>query len=333
MEAFASKGSFHGEIELPDPARCRAEVEAIKQLTLPPELAYWVKQYQTVGHRNPYLWKWVLKGADLTTLTCVDPQLRSRNNETKVIGIILNVLADDVADSAQDPDFLEKLLAVPFEDARFNLDSLNAQQRHYAELTAAVWHTFVSRAKSYPRYEEFQQLLQFDYLQLLNAMRYSAVINRMPHAMNMAEHDLYLPHSMHMIVDGTLDLMCSPSFDASELGKMRTLLCDVQYMGRIANLITTWQRELPERDFTSGVFVLAIEQGYLSPDDLREGDPEQLRQIIQRYRCEEYFLARWQECRQRIAAMADQIKSFDVMELLDGLDGLLRIYIASRGLL
>lgn len=333
MEAFASKGSFHGEIKLPDPARCRAEVEAIKQLTLPPDLAYWVEQYETVGSRNPYLWKWALKGVDLTCLPCVEPSLRATNNETKAMGVLLDVLTDDVADTTQDHFFLERLSAATFAGARANTDGLNVQQQHYVELTTSLWQAILNRTKTYPRCEEFRDLLHFDYLQLFNAMRYSALVNHMPYAMNMVEHDVYLPHSMHIIICGTLDLMCSPTFDINELGKVRTLLWDAQYMGRIANLITTWQRELPERDFSSGVFVLAMEQGYLSPGDLRNGDPEELTRCIREHRCEEFFLARREHYRQRVAAMAGQIKSFDVMEVLDGLDALLRIHLVSRGLI
>ena len=39
-------------------------------------------------------------------------------------------------------------------------------------------------------------------------------------------------------------------------------------MGRIGNLLSTWQREVRVRDFTSGVFARAVQQGDLELDDL-----------------------------------------------------------------
>jgi len=332
MEAFVPTSALDGESKLPDADRCRADIEAIKQITLPPELGHWVEQYESVGRRDRFLWQWSLRAVDLTCLPCVDPSLRAANNENKVMGVMFDTLLDDVADQAKDAPFLERLLATSFEGRPCNLDSFSPHQKRYAEVTASVLQAVLTRAKTYPRYEEFEELLRFDHHQLLNAMRYSIVVNHTPQAMNLTEHDLYLAHNMHMMFYLTLDLMCSPSFDGRELGRVRSLIWYAQCMARAGNLVSTWEREIPERDFTSGVFAYAVEQDYVTIEQLLNGDSDELERQIRRHGCEQYFLIRWQEYRQRIRSMTDKIKSFDVTELIEGLDGLLRIHLGSRGL-
>lgn len=307
------------------------EIEKIVERPLPSDLASWVKRYDAVGERDTFLWKWCLKGVELTTLPCVDPKLHDFNNETKVLGVMFDVMLDDVADHAKDSRFLDQLMAIPFSRKVINPDDLSIDKREYFQLTEALWQAIVTTAKSYPRYAEYADLLRFDYLQLLNAMRYSYMINHDPCLINLAEHDLYLPHNMHMMVSGTLDLMCSPDFDHDELGHVRNLLWQAQCMGRIGNLVTTWEREVYERDFTSGVFAWALAQNCVTPKQLQSDSPEALKQKIQVHQCEDYFLRRWYQHRETIRSMAGSIKSFDVMELLHGLEALLGIHLGSRG--
>ena len=212
------------------------------------------------------------------------------------------------------------------------LDTFSRDQQAYADVARRVWDTITARARTYPRYAEFQELLRFDYLQLLNTMRYSHLLNGDPRLLNLAEHDLYLPHNMHMMVSGTLDLMCSSGFDAAELGQTRQALWHAQCMGRIGNLITTWEREIAERDFTSGVFAFAVQEGLLSARDLVNPDVEALRRALSSHGCETFFLNRWEEHRARILALVEAVRTVNLGELVAGLEQLLEIHLGSRGL-
>jgi len=77
-----------------DEAELREAISLVHQRVLPDDLDYWVGQYATVGHRDAFLWKWCLEGVSLTSLPCVDPKLRDTNNETKVLGVMFDVLLD-----------------------------------------------------------------------------------------------------------------------------------------------------------------------------------------------------------------------------------------------
>ncbi|MBI3466220.1 MAG: hypothetical protein HY000_24665 [Planctomycetes bacterium] len=224
------------------------EIRHVLERQLSPRIRAWSDGYAGVGKRNLYLWKWCRQGVEITMLPCVAPELRDEVCDTKVLGVMLDVLLDDIADRGGDGELLEQLLTLPlgcttFDFARFPLD-----QQDYARFTVEVWEEIQRRAQSYPCHAEYRELLRFDYLQLFNVMRYSHLLNGNLALLNLAEHDLYTPHNMHMMVSSTLDLMCSPEFDRSELGKVREIVWNAQCMGRVGNLITTWQRELGEGD-------------------------------------------------------------------------------------
>ncbi len=321
-------------VELPtrDPARLRAAIDRVRQRTLPTELDYWVQEYGKVGHRPPFLWNWCLEGVTLTTLPCVDPELRESVCTTKLLGVMLDVLLDDVADQSGPGDYLEQSLKIPFAACRPDFSGFSPQQQAYADTVARVWETIVARAGAYPHYDEFRELWRFDYLQLLNAMRYSHLINRDPRLLNLVEHDLYLPHNMHMMISSTVDLMCSSGFERAELGRVREAVWNAQCMGRIGNLITTWERELGDRDFTSGVYAFAVRAGLLTPQELIDGDQETLRQTIASHDCEGYFLDRWRFHHDQMVALAPSIRSVDINKLVTGLERLVELHLGSRGL-
>ena len=124
----------------------------------------------------------------------------------------------------------------------------------YARFTTSLWETFEERLKCSPCYTEYAPLLAYDHQQILNTMAYSSLVNRYPAVLNLQEHDMYTPHNMQMMSFATMDLMNSPRFDRAELGRLRGIMWHAQNMGRIGNLVSTWQREIRDRDFTSGVF-------------------------------------------------------------------------------
>ncbi len=307
-------------------------IQRIHQAELPEELAYWVGEYAKVGDRDAFLWKWCLEGVRLTTLSCVDSEVNHCNHITKVLGVLLDVLMDDVADQGCDEAYLEQILGIPFAATLPDDSALPESRRRYIQTTVRVWQAIVERVRTYPRYERFKDLLRFDYMQLLNAMRYSHMVNRDPRLLNLVEHDLYLPHNMHMMVSGTMDLMCSPEFDEAELGQLREVLWSAQCMGRVGNLVTTWERELADADFSSGVFAHALHLGVLNSGDLSGGNAERIRAAITSAGCESYFLQGWHEHRDSMLAVAKTLRSIDVAALVDGLEKLLAIHLGSRGL-
>lgn len=319
------------EVLFPPQEVIQQEISLVLRRELSADLQHWVKEYSRVGHRNPYLWKWCCCGVDLTTLACVRPSMREELCDTKVLGVMLDVLLDDVADQQGDATLLEHLLHLPYGRPDTSLSQLPPEEQAYARFTADVWNEIQRRARQYPCFDEYAELLKYDYLQLLNTMRYTSLLNQNPALLNLAEHDLYSPHNMHMMVSATLDLMCSPDFDRAELGLLREAVWHAQWMGRIGNLVTTWQRELGEGDYSSGVFARAVAHGDLTVEDLLAGDPKRIEDAIHRGNHEACFLRRWQEHRHELLSMQGKLHSVSLGELVAGLDRLICLHLGSRG--
>ena len=166
----------------------------------------------------------------------------------------------------------------------------------------------------------------------MNVMNYSALIKCHPSLMNLTEHDVYFPHNMHMMISGTMDLIASPHFDIRELGNLREALWCAQQMGRIGNLVTTWEREVTEGDFSSDVFALGLRWGVLSVENLENEDSETISRRIREADLESEFLRRWQEMHDRICQLASACASVDINSLVRGLETLIQLHIGSRGL-
>ncbi len=307
------------------------EIAHVLAIKLSRPLAGWVEGYAQVGRRDPFLWTWARRGVEITRLTCCEPSLENEVADTKVLGVMLDVMLDDVADNQKDLAFLEHLLDLLETGGQELKKSLLPHQRAYARFTLDIWNEIQRRVKDFPRHAEFAELLQFDYRQLFNVMRYSRLMDEYPEMFNLVEHDLYLPHNMHMMVSSTMDMMCSPRFDRAEMGVVREAVWRGQCMGRIGNMITTWQREIGEDDFTSGVFARAIACGDLKVSDLWSGNREYIEGVIRERRHEEHFLERWQAYRREILTLATRCRSVNLTDLVGGLQRLICLHLGSRG--
>jgi hypothetical protein len=179
----------------------------------------------------------------------------------------------------------------------------------------------------------YEPVLRFDLLQSFNTMRYSHLVNGRPYLLNMVEHDLYTPHNMMQTSFATLDLMCSPGFPLEEVGTLREAVYHAQCMGRIGNLLSTWRRELVNRDFTSGVFARAMMEGDLTLDELEHGDVGELEARIRARGHEAYFFGRWLEHRKCCHALASRVRALDLRALVASHDRFFALYLGSQGLL
>jgi hypothetical protein len=309
-------------------------VAEIKAIEFGPNLSKWITDYEKVGQRGRFLWQWCLKGLKLTTLPCVAPALREHAIETKMLSILYGTLIDDIADREQDREMLEIAVALGSDEwVTERLALWTGRRRDYLEMIARLWAEVWSRCKSYPRFTEIEALLRFDNDQSLNAMRYALLVNQSPSVLNSIEHDLYQPHNMQIMFMASIDLCASVNFDMNELGIAREVFWHAQRMGRIGNMLTTWEREVLDRDFTSGVFAHSIARGLLAPSDLRSLPAYEIMSMLEKAECHAHFIRDWKMHRQEIARKIESIQSCDLSCYLEGFEKLIVLHLASRGLM
>lgn len=302
----------------------------IQQISFSPFIRRYVERYEEVGERDAYLWRWAIRGLELTQLSIVPDELAGEIGDTKLLAVILNVLLDDLADERGSEELLEAALAMIGSQSDTLPPIVPAEDRAYFQLILDLWQDIRKRCESLPGWSTFRMLLDFDYRQVFSAMRYGLLLHHHPALLNPSEHELYPPHNMNMMVFGCLDLMSIPNFPADELGSLREVLWKAQSMGQLSNMIVTWEREVPDRDFSSRIFALALSQGLFHPSELQTLKPETIISTVREAGIEEQLFSQWENLSQSIRAFSHRLPSIDLDQLLDGLHVLLGMTLASR---
>ncbi|MBI2530138.1 MAG: hypothetical protein HYW05_03265 [Candidatus Diapherotrites archaeon] len=280
-------------------------------------LEHTVKLYKEVGKRNIYLFDWLLYMWENLYLSCVDLKCIDSLSTTKTKVAILDTLIDDVADSTkiEDDFFLNELSKFAFERKYIEWNKLNQYQIKYIKNTLAVWDDIIETIKKYPRFEEFKRILEWDVNQVINSMKFAHLVNTVPNLNNLVENRAYGHHSMTVIMCGTIDLMCSPSFDMRDFSKIRKVLYYAQQLARIGNMINTYPREINEEDISSEILTMAIEDKIIDSEKLKNSLRDKnnvvlITQLVKKF--DEY----WDDLYFKIKEVGRDIKSIDINEFL-----------------
>lgn len=310
----------------------KTEIYRIGHTELHDLIQNFATEYNHFGKRDPFIWRWAYEGVVVTCLNTVESRWRESVHLTKVLGIMFVCLIDDIADEIKDKIFLNEALKIPFASQDICYENLSQLHQKYLKFALKLWLVIERRLQSYPRYEEFKEILEFDNWMLANSMRHSFLINTKNYLLNLAEHDIYAPHNMYMVFMNMVDLCCSPTFQIHELGMVREVFLTAQKMGRIGNMITTWEREIYECDFSSGIFAYGLVHKIFTLEELNSCEPVEIIQRIKDAQIEEYFILEWEKKYSKINQLSSSIDSLDIKQLLVGLEKLFRIHLGSRGL-
>ena len=328
VESLSDSSEISRRIVMLDPTSGSAAVEPWENQEFPKNLQGWVDRYQQVGERGLYLWRWCLFAVDLMTLSSVDRSQHAAARDTKFLIGMFNCLIDDVADQAHNHQFVRSLLTLTRGGTPVGV---TPAEQELAAFITQVWHEIWHRAAQLPRFWEFEQLLAFDLRQLCTTVEHSDLTVQLPELVNQIEHDLYSSHGMMVTVAATVDLMASPGFDRRDLSGLRSVLWHAESMARIGNMVSTWEREIDDGDFSSGVFMEAVWQGKLQPHDLRSDNEARLVRAIISSNIEGQFLRRWEAHRTQVLHLGRHMSSIDIEDYTGRLDQLIESEIFSHG--
>ncbi|MBL7156513.1 MAG: hypothetical protein ISS87_02890 [Candidatus Pacebacteria bacterium] len=311
--------------------RIEKEIKAIQKVKLPPELQKWVKEYEKVGDRDEFIWKWIFKIPQINTFSSVSQKYLISLQNTKFLVSMFFILIDDISDKMKNKKLLDTLMAISFSSNLIQLNSLSSKEKKYFQLTIKLWNHIEKEIKKYPRYKKFRDIFIYDFRQTTNAMLYAYLINKNLTLINNTEYWLYAPHGFQGMVYSTLDLMCSPSFNIKELRPVREIIWRTQIMIGIGNWVSTWERELKDNDFTSGVFIYALNFKVLTTDDFKKENEPDVVKKIKESKIEKRLLEKWGSNYNEINKIGKKIRTINIRKFLRGLKKLLVLEMSSKG--
>lgn len=294
------------------PERIKKEIEEIKKVELPPELQKWVKEYEKVGERDGFIWnlwyqifkndpslvflKSVKKNEEsfISIRPVANCELLLSSRSIKLLITMFVVQIDDIADNKQYQKLLNELLKIPFKKDNIKIKHLSTEDKKYFIFTQKLWNYIEKQIRNYPNYKELKEIFAYDISQIFNTMKYSFLINKNSYLINKTEHWLYLPNNMAFMIGLMINLMGAEKFYLKKIGILRKTIYEAQKMGRISNWITTWQREVKNDDFTSGVFVYAIDKNILTPNDFKAMPKNKIIDKIKKAKIENILLKEWE---------------------------------------
>jgi hypothetical protein len=305
----------------------------LRAIVLPPVVQSYIDRYEKLGHRNAFLWRWCWRAVEEVSLASVPERWRLHTLSTKLVAIVLNVLLDDLADRpGGGPRFEEAVARLMHPDSPFlraSEDSLSPEER-YLRLVVDLWQSVEGSARVLPNWERYRALWYFDYQQIFTAMRYSMLTRSFPGLDNLTENRAVIPHNANMMIFANIDLMASEVAD-DDLGLVRQAVLHGQSIAQIGNMVATWRREVPDRDFGSRIFALALDLGVLTRSELRELDPAQLVERIEAAQVEEHLLRELRDHRRAVAETVRKVRSFDMRGFEQGVDQVLAMSLSARG--
>ena len=310
----------------------RREIEKIKRVKLPPELEKWVEEYKSMeGERDDFIWKWTYNISRIITLSSVKKEYKKSAWETKFLMIMFVVLIDDVVDKHKNDKLLKELLKIPFYKSFVRFNKFDRKEKKYIKFVIKLWQNIENINRKYPRYNEFKEIAEFDIKQLLNSMEYAYLVNENNYLINRDEYNIYFSYNMQLITDIMIDLSCSLKFNLSELSIIRKISLHAQRMARIGNWITTWEREINEEDFTSGVFAYALEDGIIFLSDMKKSNKLKLIKKIKKSKIEKKLLEEWEDNYKEIKKLSNKIKTINIDDFLVSLEKVIFMHLVSRG--
>jgi len=305
----------------------------IRGLNLPEQVLEHVESYEAVaGDRDRFVWKWIYSLLPSFTLSSVPQENMGSVRVLKTNLTILITLLDDLAEKHGDTATFDSVWrCIEGREIGECPDDADEETVAFAD---ELWSEIKAGLVDAPRHGEMREVFEYDLRQALNAMDYSRMLNDHLPMANLAGTEHYGPHNMVMFPYADIDIMHSPSFEVTDLGKIRELIWHLQKMARIGNWLTTWEREIQEGDFTAGIVVHALQDGVVSIAELEASDAQRRAELIERIKkreIEDRFMTEWWRRHRAIKETNYHADSVDVDAFVTGMETVMQHHLASQG--
>jgi hypothetical protein len=312
---------------------------SIEDQPLPEASIDYVEEYSNLEQsRGLFIWKWIDVLTPWITLPFVPESEMDTIRELKVLSGLLITVMDDMMERQKDRLTFKELSKVPFDEQTVNWDrdGLIEPPIKFCEM---VWDRIEGTLKRSRHFDEFMNLLLFDFDRSIQSIEYSALITERPWLATLEELVGVQSNNMIMFPYADLDLMFAEDPPEDELSNLRQAVWEAQKLVRLSNWITTWERELRQGDFSSGVMVRALQEGVVGKEKLQSlkesNDAELTNWIVDKIKkssVERKLLSRWDSLYLDLQSTASSIDTFDLSHYVQGMKKALKYDLASTGL-
>lgn len=232
-----------------------------------------ISSYTRVSSARPEVLfrEFLPRGYRYTTLDSVPTSALEAAIFAKIHLGMMITLYDDLADHPgyRNPLLLEQLY-------RLNVDQdvepevgLSDSELATFGLARHLFEQLTSILETFPSYRVLLPVLRFDIEQFYACNRYSEMISKVPAVRTLQESQSLGPHNMGIVAAGTIDLMTQERLKLPELARAREVFQMGQRLGRIGNLLFTFDREVAEGDVTNEISI-ALASGFGSAEEYRQ---------------------------------------------------------------
>ena len=275
------------------------------------------------SHRASYLWKWIQVAFEITGLNILSNYFVV-SHSLKCCSAFVTCLIDDICDTTQDENSLERGIAALSGEISDSESYLHA-------LIYETWSTAQNDIRKAPNYSllknEFTQAYEYQ----IEGFRYCLTLGDY----STIDWDTYLeivPHTIHVYLAGLIDLLYAPNIRSCQLTQLKRIFLLTQRMAQIGNWVTTWEREIDQRDYTSGVIILAIKNKWVDKDDIVKHRVDVIKREVKRSPSERHLLHLWRESRDESRQLSKQLDMPLIEGYIDSFSAIIFMQLASVGL-
>lgn len=227
--------------------------------------------------RTRELFEWLYTTYNSLFLSSVESQYITTLADIKTSLAIVDVAVDDACDNEDlinangGEIFTRHLLKLLYNiDEIMNTDKserIELNQDDYYRIAYNILENTIDLCKKLPRFYDFKNEFILSLKNVAYSMEFSYIVNSSKIIYPFSHIVENRSASCMVEVHSILDLMCSNDFDENELGKAIPLFKMADTVAMLSNTIYTWPREIIERDYSSPVLALALEENLLTFED------------------------------------------------------------------
>jgi hypothetical protein len=315
----------------------REFLKAIRSLELYPNEQLLIDRFEALrknypsiyAHRPFYIWQLGQAFWQLVSLNLSDTDFLQSSSLKFRIGVA-TILLDDICDMGRDKAVFDKCLLA----LEGQIDNDNWTELY--QLLRDIWAVIQNTIKQAPNYTLLKPTWEEAYQKWIDSFEYSLSIYEESSDFGEAwERDLeIIAHSTSFYLNGLIDLLFVPNLSTQQVSSATEVFLRTQKMVQLADWAATWERELPQRDFTSGVFTMALQNGWITSDDLMANDSlEKVRQQIRNSPVEGLLWKEWERLRIESHQIAKENQLPGLDGYIDSFSVIMFIFIVSTGLI